>query len=161
VDTKVVPFTDRRDALSVAVATRTSADVNLKLFDMLGRLAALKANHLQDCTLQLWLPEKESEKHFYLNDDIHGIALADLPVEGDGSELLRLIMDACKMNTGFATLSAIGSNSWPILLTACRHYRLPIPPQFWIAMLISPEPAASADSDGSSLTVEGASSGSK
>ncbi len=36
---KILPHADRRNALSAAVATRTSVDVNLKLFDMLGRLA--------------------------------------------------------------------------------------------------------------------------
>src|SRR5258706_2763147 len=38
-DHKILPHADRRNALSVAVATRTSVDVNLKMFDMLGRLA--------------------------------------------------------------------------------------------------------------------------
>ena len=38
-DNKILPNVDRRCALSVAVPTRTSVDVNLKLFDMLGRLA--------------------------------------------------------------------------------------------------------------------------
>jgi hypothetical protein len=72
--------------------------------DSLDKLAALKAGDLQDCTLQLWLPEKESEDHLYLNDEMHGAALADLPLGGDGSELLQTIVEACDSNDGFDDL---------------------------------------------------------
>ncbi len=112
---------------------------------LLEKLTALKASHLQDCTLQLWLPEKESEDHLYLNDEMHGAALADLPLEGDGSELLQTIVEACEANDGFTALSANLSGYWPVILTACRHYRLPVPPQFWIAALVPLTPSSSAE----------------
>ncbi|HEY4940031.1 MAG TPA: hypothetical protein VII56_01280 [Rhizomicrobium sp.] len=110
---------------------------------MLDRLIALKAGDLKDCTLQLWLPDKDSEPHLYLNDETHGAALTDLPLGGDGSELLQTIIEACDANDGFMKLSANLSGYWPVVLAACRHYRLPIPPQFWIATLSPPTPAAS------------------
>jgi len=49
--------------------------------------------------------------------------------------LLRTIADACSQAKGFEELSANKSGYWPVILTACRHYRLPVPPQFWIAMI--------------------------
>ncbi|MEI9996395.1 MAG: hypothetical protein WDM91_17490 [Rhizomicrobium sp.] len=107
---------------------------------MLEKLVALKSDALKDCTLQLWLPGKESEDHLYLNDDSHGDALADLPLGGDGSELLQTIVDACAANDGFTALSANSCGFWPVILAACRHYRLPVPPQFWIAALSPPAP---------------------
>jgi hypothetical protein len=108
------------------------------------KLVALKGGALEHCTLQLWVPEKESEDHLYLNDGMHGATLADLPLTGDGSELLQTIMEACDANDGFTALSANMSGYWPIVLTACRHHRLPVPPQFWIAALVRPAPATPA-----------------
>jgi hypothetical protein len=105
---------------------------------ILGQLVALKDGPLQHCTLQLWLPEAASENHLYLNDDIHGVALADLPLSGDGTELLQTIVETCDTSDGLTSLSAFSSNYWPVILTACRHYRLPIPPQFWIRALMPP-----------------------
>lgn len=101
----------------------------------LDRLAELKARELAHCTLQLWLPEIESERHLYINDDVHGVALVDPPVAGDGNELLQMIATACDTHRGFESLSAISSGYWPVVLAACRHHRLPVPPQFWIGAL--------------------------
>jgi hypothetical protein len=109
----------------------------------LDQLNALKAGDLHDCTFQLWLPEKESEDHLYLNDESHGAALADPPLGEDGSELLETIVEVCDFSEGFDALSANRSGFWPVVLTACRHYRLPVPPQFWIAVLAPPTRAAS------------------
>jgi hypothetical protein len=105
---------------------------------VLDKLVSLKAGALQHCTLQLWLPEAESENHLYLNDNLHGVALADLPLSGDGTELLQTIIEACDASDGLTSLTAFSSNYWPVVLTACRHYRLPIPPQFWIRALVPP-----------------------
>ena len=109
---------------------------------VLDKLVALKAGALQHCTLQLWLPEPASEDHLYLNDDMHGVALADLPLSGDGTELLQTIVEACDASDGLKSLSAYSSNYWPVVLTACRHHRLPIPPQFWIGALVPPASGA-------------------
>lgn len=113
--------------------------------EALNRLSAVKASHLQDCTLQLWLPGKDSEKHLYLNDESHGTALADLSIDGSGDELLQSIAEACKANDEFMTLSANSYGFWPIILTACRHHRLPVPPQFWIARLAPAKAPASEE----------------
>jgi hypothetical protein len=130
----------RKDALAGSIlvpliAAWLAAFKDRGVFD---KLTALKTGDLQDCTLQLWLPEKDSENHLYLNDEVHGATLADLPLEGDGNDLLQTIVEACDANDGFAALSANLSGYWPVVLTACRHYRLPVPPQFWIGALVPP-----------------------
>jgi hypothetical protein len=102
----------------------------------LKRLVDLKANELEDCTLQLWLPDKSSEDGIYTGSSDHGVALNDVPLSTTGNELLAVIKTACNETDGFATLSAIATGFWPIILTACRHYRLPLPPQLWIDMVI-------------------------
>jgi hypothetical protein len=135
----------RREALagSILIPLLAAWLAAFKDRDSLGRLTALMNSDLQGCTIQLWLPEKESEDHFYLNNEVHGETLTDLPLQEDGSELLQTIAEACDANEGFAALSANLSGYWPVILTACRHYRLPVPPQFWIAALVPPTPTAS------------------
>lgn len=111
--------------------------------ESLESLMTLKAGALKDCTLQLWMPDVDSEKHFYLDDATHGETLPDLPLTEDGAALDAVLRVAVENNKGFSTLSAFRTAYFPILLTACRHYRLPLPPQFWIGAL-PPQPAATS-----------------
>lgn len=110
----------------------------LKDKEGLEKLMALKANELQHCTLQLWMPDKSSEEGFYKGAHDHGVALTNLPLSETGTELLKVVRDACEISKDFDALSAVTTGFWPIILTACRHYRLPVPPQFWINMVDPP-----------------------
>lgn len=105
-------------------------------------LIELKAGPLAHCTLQLWLPDEESETHFYRNDAIHGATLVDLPVSNGGQDLLKVLTEAGKNADYFRTLSAVKSGYFPLVLTACRHYRLPVPHPFWISLLVPSEKVA-------------------
>ena len=103
--------------------------------EALEQLVDLKAKELEHCTLQLWMPDKESEGGIYRGARDHGSALCDLPLSATGTELIKIVSDACSQSKDFDGLSAIATGYWPIVLTACRHYRLPVPPQFWIKMV--------------------------
>jgi len=109
--------------------------------EALEQLVALKAKELEHCTLQLWIPDKSSEDGIYVGSHDHGIALCDLPISATGNELLKTVRDACNESKDFERLSAIVTGFWPMILTACRHYRFPIPPQFWINM-VDPSPGS-------------------
>jgi hypothetical protein len=104
----------------------------LKNNEALEQLVKLKAEELQHCTLQLWMPDKSSEEGIYIGTSDHGVALCDLPLSASGDELLKTVRDACSHSKDLDELSAIATGYWPMILTACRHYRLPVPPQFWI-----------------------------
>ncbi len=106
--------------------------------DALRTLTSLKAKELQHCTLQLWMPDESSEAGLYVGRRNHGLALCDLPLSATGNELLTAVRDACRDSKAFGGLSAIATGYWPVVLTACRHYRLPVPPQFWIDMVDPP-----------------------
>jgi hypothetical protein len=107
-------------------------------------LEELIAGPLSHCTLQLWTPDEKSEKHLYLNDEVHGSTLTDLPVSNSGKDLIKVLTEASRHSPGFNDLSAVKYGYFPLVLTACRHYRLPVPPQFWIPLLARPEAAAAA-----------------
>jgi hypothetical protein len=107
-------------------------------------LEELVTGPLAHCTLQLWLPDEESEKHFYLNDAVHGAALSDVPAGAGGRDLLKILASANKSADGFNNLSAIRMGCFPLILTACRHYRLPVPPQYWLSLLVPTETGATS-----------------
>lgn len=106
-------------------------------------LVDLKKSVLEHCTLQLWVPDDSSEAELYIGGDDHGVALVDLPLSTSGQDLLSTIRDGCERVSGFKTLSANQTGFWPVVLVACRHYRTPVPPQFWIDLLLPDEATSS------------------
>lgn len=101
----------------------------------LERLANLQQTELAHCNMQLWLPDGATENELYIGEHGHGIALCDLPLSTTGAKLLDTIAEACQRENSFADLSPNRTGYWPIILLACRHYRHPVPPQFWIELL--------------------------
>lgn len=99
--------------------------------ECLTQLVDLKAKELPHCTLQLWIPDESSEAGLYIGSDEHGIALCDLPLTTGGQEHIDTLDAAFKQEGAFENLSAIATGYWPIVLAACHHHRLPVPPQFW------------------------------
>ncbi|MFN4281593.1 MAG: chemotaxis protein [Alphaproteobacteria bacterium] len=99
-------------------------------------LTDLKAEDLAHCTLQWWIPDRTSEDSLYIGRRNHGVAICDLPLSSAGNDLIDTLQTACKkLKAEFASLSAINTECWLVVLTACRHYRLPIPPQFWLEII--------------------------
>ncbi len=91
------------------------------------KVATLKRDLLQHCTFQFWYPDDNSEAHFYTNSDSHGAALANLAIDRPKEEFLAQGFGECKHSSSFRDLSAIKFGWWPLIVVACRHYRLPLP----------------------------------
>lgn len=109
----------------------------LRADEAFAKLEDLKRTQLEHCTLQLWLPDDLTEDTVYVGGQDHGVALCDIVISAGGSQLLNTVADACRREAAFDNLSAIATGYWPILLVACRHHRLPVPPHFWITALCS------------------------
>lgn len=103
--------------------------------DEVETLRTLVREELKHCTLQLWTPDATSEAKLFVGGNNHGRAICDLPLDEGGPQLLATIAEACSMDTAFENLSPIKTGLWPVILVACRHYQLPIPPGFWIKSL--------------------------
>jgi hypothetical protein len=103
-------------------------------------LAELSDGPLSHCTLQTWFPDEDSENSIYIGGHGHGVALCDLVLEDNGERLLSDLKDAARSQVALEDLSCVKFGMWPILLIACRHYRHPIPAQFWIDLLLPDEP---------------------
>lgn len=107
--------------------------------DSVKTLHALKQGALMHCTLQLWVPGEDSEGALYSGEDNHGVAVTDLPLSETGRDLLETIRKACREQGAFFSLSANRTGYWPIILVACRHFRVPVPPHMWIDWLLPAE----------------------
>lgn len=110
-----------------------------ELFD---ELAAFKSKSLGHCTFQTWLPDEDSEDNLYLGHDNHGSALTDIPVTAGTRDTLDFVLEEVVSNPHYDSLSAVRLGHWPIVLTACRCYRLPVPPQVWRDLLPAVRPTA-------------------
>ena len=112
--------------------------------DALSTMALFKKEYLGHCNFQYWYPDENSEKNFYVNSSVHGSALSNIPVTGDGQETISYVIDECSATDHFGELSAIRFGLWPIVLTACRHYRLPIPAHFFRELVASKTPSTTS-----------------
>jgi hypothetical protein len=114
--------------------------------------------------MQLWSPGDDSEGHLYINDASHGRALSGLIIDADGNGLIPSIAGMIGKTRPLDELSASTTGYFPIVLVACRHWRLPVPPEFYIdaaalsiASQVSSPPSESAVvRETSSDTPEGA-----
>lgn len=109
---------------------------------------AFKKENLGHCTFQFWYPDDRSEVHFYLNADAHGAAFSDFSIEQPYSSFLDRVFSECDQTPHFKELSAVKFGWWPIVLIACRHYRLPMPLQLLKGFKSNlPESVSSDDPD--------------
>lgn len=98
-------------------------------------LETLKSQILSHCTIQLWLPDEETETGLWRGRDDHGASFCDIPLIRDGQKILTYVRRECGQDTPFFELSAVKQGFWPLVLVACRHYRLPISPHLFDSLL--------------------------
>ncbi|EQB8042122.1 hypothetical protein ACYUML_001575, partial [Aeromonas hydrophila] len=92
------------------------------------------------CTLQYWYPNQYSEQFMYSDADAHGAASTNFPTNGNTA--LEHIAQECKHADSFRKMSAINKNKAPLLLTACRYYRYPVPfhyIEYWLLDSLPPQ----------------------
>jgi len=99
----------------------------IEAHELYAAVKSFKHDKLQHCNFQYWYPDDSSENHLYVNDEIHGANLSGIDVEAAPEDLLKQVFDECDNMRQFWELTAVKHGFWPLVLTACRHYRLPIP----------------------------------
>lgn len=91
-------------------------------------LEKFSTENLSHCTLQYWYPNHHSEKSMYSNIETHGSSSTDFPMNGNLA--LDHIAHECVNSDSIKKMSAILQEKTPLLLTACRCYRYPVPFHF-------------------------------
>ncbi|WP_346394247.1 chemotaxis protein [Pseudomonas syringae] len=99
------------------------------------QFSAFAKESLSHCNMRLWLPGADSEENLYRGRPGHGMALTSIPITADGAAAMRMLEAEISRDEHFMGLSAVENGHWPILVMACRHYRLPLPPQLWVPLL--------------------------
>lgn len=100
-----------------------------------GFLARFATEKLKHCNCQFWLPGTDTEAKLYAGDTHHGVALCNVPITEDGADALRVVAAEAGRRSPFHSLSAVKLGHWPIIALACRHYRLPLPPDLWLPVI--------------------------
>lgn len=97
--------------------------------------AEFAAEKLGHCNCQFWLPGTDSEAKLYGGDTHHGVALCNVPITADGGDAMQVVAAEAGGASPFNSLTAIKLGHWPIAALACRHYRLPLPPNLWLPVI--------------------------
>jgi hypothetical protein len=95
--------------------------------DLYNKVKSIKEEHLSHCNFQFWYPDDGSEEHFYTNSAEHGATLSNVCIDRSADEYINQAFTECVHSPHFKTLSASNIGLWPLILVACRHYRIPIP----------------------------------
>ncbi len=116
-------------------------------------IRSAKENQLSHCSFQIWSPNKDTEAHLYLNDSLHGTSYLGLSMGENPDNFLQDVWSECEAEPSFNDLSCIKYGYYPVLLTACRRYRLALP--FHLVKEIYLLHKASRDADLRKTTVGG------
>lgn len=90
------------------------------------------ARFLPNCTHQAWLPDEETDAHIWRGETYHGVCVTDLSPQRGFEEVAETLNVAIENCADINEISAVKSGLVVLFLAACRHYRLPIPPHFWL-----------------------------
>lgn len=107
-----------------------------KLDSLSKDLEEFATEKLAHSTLQYWYPNQHSEQSMYSNSDTHGSASTDFPMNGNLA--IKHIAQECDNADSFKRMSAVIKGKAPLVLTACRCYRYPVPFHYIEDWLLDP-----------------------
>jgi hypothetical protein len=87
---------------------------------------------LPNCTHQAWLPDEDTDELIWQGNTHHGVCVTDLSPQRGFEEVAGTLNLAIENCTNINDISAVKAGMGVLFLAACRHFRLPIPPHFWI-----------------------------
>lgn len=96
------------------------------------RISSIKEKLLPHCNFQVFFFNHISEDYLYNNEEIHGATLPNVDVSSPEKFLEQLNFEVNNQKENFENISAIKHGFYPIALLACRHYRLPVPINFFL-----------------------------
>lgn len=95
------------------------------------RLRSMLLEHAPHMTHQIWIPEGRTDDVFWNGDRDHGLSVPGLPLNDSLEAVFNLLNRVMEEHPLHERVSAVRVGLIPILLTACRHYRMPVPPHVW------------------------------
>jgi len=99
--------------------------------ETLGQLADFVSDAYQHSTLQIWYPGPDTEEHLYRGSANHGLSANPITIAHTSHDMLAPIKSECAQSDAFCSLSVLSFGLWPLLASASRHHRFPLPPHLW------------------------------
>ena len=95
------------------------------------RLRSALLEHAPHMTHQIWVPDGRTDDVLWDGDRDHGLSVPGLPLDESLEAVFDLLNRVMAEQSLHERVSAVRNNLLPILLTACRHYRMPVPVHLW------------------------------
>ncbi|WP_271460967.1 hypothetical protein [Pantoea leporis] len=95
--------------------------------DKFDAIAYLKKEHLPHCNFQYWYLNDSSEYKLFKGVDKHGMTVSQIPVDKGMLTFISTLFEECDQNPFYKENSAVKSGLWPLIASACRRYRNPLP----------------------------------
>jgi hypothetical protein len=102
--------------------------------ELVAQIDAFQQDSLGHCNFQTWVPNARTEARIWQGERT-GSSFGSLAIGEDGGKLLASLRREIEQNSAYKDLSAVRIDHWPVLLMACRAYRMPPPPQLWLPLL--------------------------
>lgn len=97
----------------------------------LQQLAEFAAGEYAHSSLQLSFPDSNSERHLYQNSAGHGAMAGGIKIIMEPRDWLSFVQSECQASNAYFSLSAVQRGFWALVVLACRHHRVPVPPHLW------------------------------
>ena len=94
-------------------------------------LSSIVDKHLPHCNLQIYFFDKNSDDHFYCNDNPHGVSMVDISLTNANDFIENLIAGMNKMNA-LSNMSAYKVEILDLIFIGCRHHKIPLPLEVFI-----------------------------
>ena len=95
-----------------------------------GKVARMKQELLQHSTFQFWYPTKVQKSISTPTATLTELRWLVSLWTGPKKNFWRRSFGECDHSPHFKELSAVKFDWWPLIIVACRHYRLPVPLHF-------------------------------
>ena len=96
------------------------------------RISKTLGENLGHCTHQVWVPDDKTDQLIWIGNREHGASIPGLKLHSDAKAYTDVLTKVFEDYPAIKEISAFCAGYWPMFLLACRHYRVPVPPQLWI-----------------------------
>lgn len=94
-------------------------------------LVSVINSRLSHTTHQVWVPDSETDDQLWEGRKDHGVGIPGVPLCQDPKRYGAFLERVGSGHNALDTMSTAKLGVWPMFLLACRHFRLPLPPQLW------------------------------
>lgn len=98
--------------------------------DTYDAIRSAQESTLRHCAFQVWSPDRDTEANLYVDRAPHGTEYCQVKLPPKAEEFCAFIWKECDAMPEIKSLTCMQNGWYPILLTACRRYRYPIPFHF-------------------------------